>query len=109
MTAYFVSRHPGAIEWAARQKLAVDCFVPHLDTVLVQPGDTVIGSLPVNLAATVCAAGANYWHLSMYLPEQMRGVELTVDDMVRYGARLVAYQINEVPPTTPLAPSKQAH
>lgn len=93
MTTYFISRHPGAIEWAARQNLAVDRLVSHLDTAQVQAGDTVIGSLPVNLAAQVCAAGATYWHLSLALPAQQRGTELTADDMTRFGAHLEPFHI----------------
>jgi len=60
ITIYFVSRHPGAIDWAQGEALTIDQFVPHLNLALVQAGDTVIGSLPVNLAAQVCAAGAAY-------------------------------------------------
>ena len=40
MTAYFVTRHPGACEWARRRGLHVDVWLPHLDPVLVKPGDT---------------------------------------------------------------------
>lgn len=93
MTTYFISRHPGAIEWAARQKLHVDHLVSHLDTAQVQAGDTVIGSLPVNLAAKVCARGAVYWHLSLTLPAEQRGKELTADDMTRLGAHLEPFHI----------------
>ena len=100
MTTYFISRHPGALEWASRQKLAVDHFVQHLDPAQVQPGDTVIGSLPVNLAARVCAQGATYWHLSLALPAELRGAELTADDMARLGARLEPFQIIPMGATT---------
>ena len=51
MTTYFVSRHPGAVAWAARRGLAVDAYLAHLDPQQIQPGDTVIGILPVHLAA----------------------------------------------------------
>ena len=73
MTTFFIFRDPGAIEWARRKILVVDQFVPHLDPAQVQSGDTVIGSLPVNLALQICAAGASYWHLSLALPAERRG------------------------------------
>ncbi|MDW8324914.1 MAG: CRISPR-associated protein Csx16, partial [Burkholderiales bacterium] len=55
MTTWFVSRHPGAIKWAARKGIRVDRQVDHLDVDVVQAGDVVIGTLPVHLAAEVCA------------------------------------------------------
>ncbi len=93
MTTFFISRHPGAREWAKNQKLAVDSFVPHLDPTQVKPGDTVIGSLPVNLAAQVCAKGATYWHLSLELPAELRGQELTALDLTRLGACIKPFEI----------------
>ena len=48
---WFVSRHPGALDWARRSGIAFDRHVAHLDTGKIGAGDTVIGSLPVNLAA----------------------------------------------------------
>lgn len=93
MSTFFVSRHPGAIEWAARQHLHIDRVVPHLDPALLQPGDTVIGSLPVNLAAQVCAAGAAYWHLCLELPAELRGRELSAHDMERLGASLQEFRV----------------
>ena len=93
MTTYFISRHPGAIEWAARQHMQVDQRLAHLDPAIVKAGDTVIGSLPVNLAAKVCAAGAVYRHLSLDLPAEMRGKELTADDMERLGAYVERFDI----------------
>ncbi len=93
MTTYFISRHPGAVEWATRQHLHVDHVLPHLHPAQVQPGDTVIGSLPVNLAAQVCAKGAAYWHLSVELPAELRGRELSADDLEQLGARLQPFDV----------------
>lgn len=96
MTTYFISRHPGAIEWAARQHMQVDRRIAHLDPTIVKAGDTVIGSLPVNLAAQVCAKGAAYWHLSLELPAELRGQELSADDLAQRGARVEQFNVTHV-------------
>lgn len=93
MTTWFVTRHPGAIEWAARQGLIVDRQVTHLDIDAVEPGDTVIGILPVHLAAEVCARGARFFNLSLDVPPEARGRELDADALERFGARLEAYRV----------------
>lgn len=92
-TTWFVSRHPGALEWARRKGIVVDRVVAHLNVEDVKPGDTVIGTLPVNLAAEVCARGARYLNLSLDLPEDARGRELTADELERYGARFEAFVV----------------
>lgn len=86
MTRYFVSRHPGAITWAERQGIPVDRVIDHLDITVIQAGDTVIGTLPVNLAAEVCHRGARYLHLSLNLPAELRGRELSAGELERCGA-----------------------
>ncbi len=92
-TIWFVSRHPGAVEWAARRRLIVDRQIAHLETAEVKPGDTVIGTLPVNLTAEVCRRGARYLNLSLDLPEAARGRELTADELERFGARLEPFLV----------------
>lgn len=93
---YFITRHPGAREWAEQQGLRIDSIIDHLESEQIHPGDTVIGSLPVNLAAEVCAHGGRYLHLSLDLPAEARGRELSADDMQHYGARLEAYHIKQI-------------
>ena len=95
MTTWFVSRHAGAIEWAARQGLAVDRLVHHLDPDQVGGGDTVMGSLPVNLAAAVCQRGARYLHLSIELPPELRGKELSADQLDQLGAKMCEYRLEK--------------
>lgn len=95
MTTWFVSRHPGARDWAQRHNITVDRQVNHLETGTLQTGDVVIGTLPVHLAAAVCAQGARYLHLSLNLPEALRGQELSADDMERCSARLEAYSVRK--------------
>ncbi|MBI3935960.1 MAG: CRISPR-associated protein Csx16 [Betaproteobacteria bacterium] len=93
MTVFFVSRHPGAVEWAERQGLQVDRWVAHLDPADILPGDTVVGSLPVHLVADVCGRGARYLHLALYVPEHARGRELTADELECFGARLEPFLV----------------
>ena len=93
MTTWFVTRHPGAVEWAARQGLHIDRHVAHLDPASIAPGDTVIGVLPVNLAARICERGAHYLNLSLDLPAEARGRELSADELERFGARLEAFEV----------------
>lgn len=96
MTTYFITRHPGAIAWATQQGLSVDRQITHLDINDIQPGDTVIGSLPVNLAAEICQRGGAYIHLVLNVPEHWRGVELTAEQMIECGACLEGYALKKI-------------
>ncbi|MGH9896050.1 MAG: CRISPR-associated protein Csx16 [bacterium] len=97
MTTYFVTRHPGAHVWAAEEGILVDETIGHLDPQALQPGDIVIGTLPVNLAAEVCARGGRYLHLTLELPPEWRGVELSAEDMRGFGARVEEYCVKRMP------------
>lgn len=93
MTTWFISRHPGAKAWAAEQGLRIDQHLTHLDTTRIQRGDTVIGTLPVHLAAAVCSQGAQFFNLSLDLPAHWRGRELSADEMRQCHARLEAFHV----------------
>lgn len=93
MTIFFITRHPGALDWLNRQEFRVDIVQSHLDISVIKPGDVVIGLLPVHLAAVVCSSGADYWHISMELPYEARGKELTADEMDAYDARLERFMV----------------
>lgn len=93
MTTYFVTRHPGAVEWSRAHGIVVDVCRPHLEMAEIAAGDTVIGILPVHLAAEVCSRGARYFHLAIDLPPDARGQELSAAEMERYGARLEPYDV----------------
>lgn len=95
MATYFVTRHAGALAWARGRGLAAEA-VRHLDTAMLRPGDTVIGTLPVHLAAEVCARGARFLFLRLDVPEARRGAELTAADMDAFGAALVEYEVRRL-------------
>ena len=97
MTIWFVSRHPGALAWARQNGIAFDRHVAHLNTRKIAAGDTVIGSLPVNLAAEVCTRGAAYGNLSLRVAEQDRGRELSAEELQSYNATMEHYEIRKLP------------
>ncbi len=98
MTTWFITRHSGARDWASAQHLIIDRQCIHLDPAEVSAGDIVIGSLPVHLAAAVCAAGARYLNLSLDLPADARGKELSAEELIRFDARLEEYSVTHITP-----------
>ena len=99
--AWFVSRHPGAIEWAKRQHFVINRWVEHLDPAEVQAGDIVIGTLPVNLAADVCKRGARYLHLSLKIPAEWRGREFSIDELQQFAAHIEPYRVEKTSHESP--------
>lgn len=95
MTTYFVTRHPGARDWAARQGLEAERR-DHLDPAEIRTGDIVMGTLPVHIVADIQSRGARYLHLELTVPLAQRGQDLSADDMDRFGARLTEYLVRRV-------------
>lgn len=79
------------MDWVAKQGVQINQQVLQFDAEMVGPGDTVIGNLPISLIATLNAKGADYLHLEMSVPFEYRGVELSVEQMEGFGAKLVPY------------------
>ena len=96
MAVFFISRHSGAVEWAKGQGVDVDQLQAHLEVKDVKGGDVIIGTLPVNLVGDVRARGGRYFHLALDVPENMRGRELSAQDMVRCNARLEEFVVSRV-------------
>lgn len=94
MSTWFVSRHPGAVEWARLQKIDVDHWVTHLTVENIATGDIVVGTLPVQLAFEVCLRGARYKNLSLDLPFGSRGKELSATELFAFGAKLEEYVVS---------------
>lgn len=94
MTRWFVTRHPGALEWARRMAILIDRRVAHLDAQDICAGDIVMGTLPFDLAAEVCRRGAKFYSLVLTTDESQRGRPLSADDLEAAQARLQRYAIN---------------
>lgn len=90
MPVFFVARHQGAIDWAGEEGLLPgDAHISSdFDPQGIAPGDLVIGTLPAQLAASICERGGRYQHLSLDLTPELRGKELSAADMRVCNARL---------------------
>lgn len=96
MTTWFITRHPGALAWAKRQGLWYDRHEEHLELDEIQAGDTVIGILPMGLAAGVCEKGARFIALEISTPLELRGKELGADALERLNCRLRQYDVRKM-------------
>lgn len=94
---FLVSRHPAAQRWlfdeARRREWRDVIVVPHYRLEQVGLGDRIVGTMPIHLAAEICACGAEYWHLEVAVEQQDRGRELTFEELVHFGARIRRYQV----------------
>jgi hypothetical protein len=48
------------------------------------------------LAAEVCTRGARFFNLSLDVPPEARGRDLSADDMERFGVRLEEYDVRKL-------------
>ena len=97
MAVILVSRHSGALTWLQRQLGVTDVQqVAHLHDLPMGPGDRVCGILPIAWAARICRAGAEAHILTLDVPPQLRGQELTATQMDDLGARLVQYDVRVI-------------
>lgn len=113
MTTTFVTRHAGALDWAREEDLLPEgCVVASsFDPERVQPGDLVIGTLPAQVAARICERGGRYQHLTIDLPEQLRGSELTAEQLRACRARLEEFDIlrSTLRPRSSAQPPRNVH
>ena len=95
MKTWLVTRHPGAVFWAAKAgvKTGNSSIVESLDPSVINDGDKVIGTLPIHLVEQVIRRGGTYFHIAMDLPEEARGKELTEKEMKNFNARLEQYYV----------------
>ena len=97
MTVYFITRHPGALQWAAAQGINFDIHLEHLHPIQqVQAGDVVIGTLPINMVYQLNQRQVRYIHLSLQIPPQLRGIELNVAQLQQCQATLEEFHVTKI-------------
>ena len=100
-TVWFVTRHPGARMWAEEQGIRYDRLVEHLNPLDVQPGDIVLGTLPMREAAMICARGAKFWAFTVPMHVADKGRELLPEELKERGACLKRFVVTETEETLP--------
>lgn len=93
MTTWFVTRHPGAVEWTLRRSVRVARQTAHPEIEQVRTGDPVIGTLPVHLAAEVRRRGARFSNLTLEVPAEARQRKLPDEKLEVCGVRLEKYRV----------------
>ncbi|MGX2950053.1 CRISPR-associated protein Csx16 [Ursidibacter sp. B-7004-1] len=96
MAVWFISRHQGAIDWIKQQSIQIDRFESHLNVDDIQTNDTVIGTLPIHLAAQVCAKGAKFYFLSVNVSQAQRGTELTAEELIAQQCAIEPFYIQKL-------------
>lgn len=96
MTTWFISRHPGAIEWIKSSGVKVDKFKEHLCIEEISSGDVVIGVLPLTLVAKVCAKGARFLGMEFTQTRESRGTELTSETLEAMNCRLQEFYVKRL-------------
>ncbi len=94
---YLISRHQGAVHWLQQQIQEPCKLLERLkDDITFQPNDWIIGTLPTQKIADVCAQGARFFLIEMQVPDHLRGQELTYSDMIALNAKLVEYTVKKL-------------
>jgi CRISPR-associated protein Csx16 len=91
-----VTRHPGATDWIQRQLGDPVQVVAHLAENEVEAGTRYYGVFPLNLAAAICRSGAECWAISMQMPPELRGQELSAAQLDMLEARLIRYEVSAI-------------
>lgn len=98
MSNIFITRHKGAQEWLKLQNIDAE-LIEHFTTatlLTIKAGDKVMGILPVDIIAQICNQGAQFHHLQMEMPPELRGQEISCSKMIELGAKLVQFHVTHI-------------
>ena len=94
MKTICVTRHEGTVKLLKEMDIRVDEVVSHLDIDVVEDGDIVVGVLPVHIAAKVCEKNAKFYAVSLDLPEELRGIELSYEQVKGLGISIKEFYVS---------------
>ncbi len=94
---YLVTRHKALIELVSLLNINIDHQLPHLVNVdMITKNDCVYGNLPIELIAKICEKEAKYFNFNLTIPYNLRGKELTLDELKNYSCGFEQYVVKKV-------------
>lgn len=97
MTTYFITRHFASLKWVKSKQIDFDQHLTHLTSLdILQKGDTIIGTLPINMVYQINRLGVRYLHLSLEIPKHLRGVELSVEQLDECNISLEEFVVTKI-------------
>ena len=97
MTTYIITRHPATVQYLQEVLNVSACVITHADDSFfsgLTPEDEVIGILPAPLMAQVCSRTKKpFGHFEISLPPDLRGKELSLEDLKKLQPRIVRYVV----------------
>ncbi|MFA0465416.1 CRISPR-associated protein Csx16 [Vibrio breoganii] len=95
MKTYVVTRHLGALKWLESQGIKADTYLTHLtDVSSFEFGDMVIGVLPLPIVAKLNQKGVAYFHFTLDIPLEYRGMELCEETLQKLSPRLEQFEVS---------------
>lgn len=89
MKTIIVARHEGAVKWLNDKGITGE-VISHVSDPSVLDGNIAVGILPLNLAARA----AEVWAIDLpNLPAELRGKELSPEQMDAAGATVTKYKV----------------
>ncbi|MEZ8613821.1 MULTISPECIES: CRISPR-associated protein Csx16 [unclassified Vibrio] len=94
MKTYFVTRHPATIDLIKSFNIDIHHWLTHVESIdMFEPGDTVLGTLPIHLVVELTEKNVNYYHFSLDIPSYLRGRELSYLQLIECSPRLEKYEV----------------
>ena len=107
---WIINRHPATVEWFKHTYRVQATTLDYLDEqslTLIKNGDTLLGNLPLQEIAKLCAKGVNYYEIRIPVaqPTRLRGQELNLEQLKQHPPVLTQYVVQSIsnrfsPPTS---------
>ena len=100
MKILVVTRHTATCNWLKTQLEGHALhFTAHFSHEMAEGFEVVVGILPINLVADLNALGIRFFMVTMDVPAELRGKELTEEQMVECNVKLEQFSVLRISTT----------